>query len=70
LRKGTELLIVDIQEILVKRENNLRFKPSPNPYNPEDYVYLDKVIKRKAKQDDVRSKLKHAVLQSQDGICT
>ena len=63
------MLIVDIQEILVKRENTLRFTPSPNPYNPADYIYLDKAIKRRHKQDVLMSKLKLALLKSQDGVC-
>lgn len=34
--------MTDIQEILVERETEMKFNPSPNPYNPEDESYFDK----------------------------
>jgi RNA-directed DNA polymerase len=64
-----EILITDIQEIKVQRENHLKFEPSPNPYNPEDYDVMDKIRKRQILKDTRLAKLKVALLKSQDGRC-
>lgn len=69
INDGNEILITDIQEILVNRENVLEFDPSPNPYNPADYAKVDGAIKRKIKQENLTSKLKMKLLRKQDGIC-
>jgi len=63
------VLICDIQEIKVNQEVELRFNPSPNPYNPEDYEFIDKRLKRQIKNDLRVSKLKQNLLRKQDGLC-
>lgn len=68
--KSKEILICDIQEIKVNRENELKFYPeSPNPYNPEDYDKIDSRLKRQIKNDQRVSKLKLNLLRKQDGLC-
>jgi 5-methylcytosine-specific restriction endonuclease McrA len=62
-------LITDIQEIKVSRENVLKFYPSPNPYNPDDYALMDKAMKRAILKDQRLSKLKRKLLASQNGLC-
>ena len=69
MNNGVEVLIVDIQEILRQTENQLKFKPSPNPYNPGDYEVMDKAMKRKIKKEILLSKLKQKLLVQQDGRC-
>lgn len=69
MRNGKEILLCDIQEILVDRENTLPFKESPNPYNPDDYDKVDARLKRQAKQDKRLSLLKINLLRKQDGYC-
>lgn len=67
--KGKEVLLVDIQEIKVARENQMKFEPSPNPYNPADKDIFDKSRKRAIKQENMLSKLKQRLLVKQDGYC-
>ena len=67
MKNGKEILLCDIQEILVDRENTLPFKESPNPYNPSDYEKVDARLKRQAKQDKRLSLLKINLLRKQDG---
>jgi 5-methylcytosine-specific restriction endonuclease McrA len=62
-------LLCDIQEILVSRENQLPFNPSPNPYNPDDAKHIDSRLKRQIKNDQRLSKLKINLLRVQDGYC-
>ena len=69
MNKGREILLTDIQEILINRENHLKFDPSPNPYNPDDYGIMDRTMKRKIKKEILMSKLKMALLVKQDGAC-
>lgn len=69
MNNGSEILLTDIQEIKVNRENHLGFKPSPDPYNPDDYQIMDKAIKRKIKKETLMSKMKAALLVKQDGVC-
>ena len=64
-----ETLIVDLQEILRKQENTMKFNPSPNPYNPEDYEAFDTVLKRRLIKDARLSKQRQKLLAMQDGIC-
>jgi RNA-directed DNA polymerase len=69
VRANQEILIHDIQEVKVVRENELPFSPSPNPYNPEDYSKVDSRLKRQIKNDERLHKLKLNLVRKQDGIC-
>jgi RNA-directed DNA polymerase len=69
MNHGKEVLLTDIQEILVTRENTLKFDPSPNPYNPADYDVMDKAMKRRIKKEILLSKLKQKLLVKQNGLC-
>lgn len=69
IAEGKEILLADIQEILVVRENELHFADSPNPYNPEDAKYIDSRLKRMIKNEQRLSKLKVNLLRKQDGYC-
>ena len=62
--------LVDIQEILVKREMVLKFDPSPNPYNPEDYPETDKKIKSQIQKDQRLNLVKRNLAIKQKGLCT
>ena len=64
-----EILLTDLQEIKVKRVKTLKFEPSPNPYNPDDYHIMDNELKRKLLKDARLSKLKKKLLAAQDGVC-
>lgn len=69
ISEGKEILLTDIQEILVVRENVLGFVDSPNPYNPEDSKDIDSRLKRMIKNEQRLSKLKVNLLRKQDGYC-
>ena len=47
----------------------MKFNPSPNPYNPEDYETFDKLLKRRVIKDARLSKQRQKLLVMQDGIC-
>lgn len=68
-KKGTEIYLADIQEVLVHNENMLRFKDSPNPYNPDDYDMVNASLRRQARNDQRLNKLKRRLLKLQEGIC-
>jgi hypothetical protein len=40
----------------VERENELKFDPSPNPYNVDDYMVFDKKLKTQAKKSAALAK--------------
>jgi len=65
-----EVLIADIQEVLVKRENTPKMDPSPNPYNPDDYPLTDKSMKLSLKKSTRLNAMKQKLLTLQEGICT
>lgn len=67
--KGKEVLIADIQEIKVSHSNALKFNPSPNPYNPEDYNIMDKAIKLALKRSVQLNAMKQKLIVQQEGLC-
>lgn len=48
----------------------MKFNPSLNPYNTEDYPIFDKRLKRQMKKDKRLNKLKQKLLVAQGGLCT
>jgi RNA-directed DNA polymerase len=63
------LLLKDIQEIKVQSENQLKYSPRPNPYNPDDEMVFNKVLKRRLVNDTRITRMKQNLLRRQEGIC-
>jgi RNA-directed DNA polymerase len=67
---GKELLLVDVQEILVNKENTLKFDESINPYNPESYEYFLTRNRISIIRNIEYNKQKQELLKKQNGLCT
>jgi len=67
--KGSQILLVDIQEILVNNINTLQFDESINPYNPEAYEYFKTRHRSAIIKDIENNKQKRELLKKQDGLC-
>jgi 5-methylcytosine-specific restriction endonuclease McrA len=62
-------LLKDIQEVRVNSENQIKFSPRPNPYNPEDEVVFNKMLKRRVGNDARMTSMKRNLLRKQGGLC-
>lgn len=67
--KRQEVLIADIQEIKVTHNKTLSFNPSPNPYNPQDYIKMDKAMKSALKRSVELNATKQKLIGQQKGLC-
>jgi 5-methylcytosine-specific restriction endonuclease McrA len=63
------VLIADIQEVKVSHSNALKFEPSPNPYNPDDYEAMDKAIRLDLKKSVRLNAMKQKLVIKQQGRC-
>jgi RNA-directed DNA polymerase len=69
MQKGKRILLVDIQEILVNREQTLKFDEAINPYNPDKYNYFMSRNRSSIIKNIEYNKQKQELLKKQVGLC-
>ena len=67
--RGKQVLVADIQEIKVSHTKALSFKPSPNPYNPDDYGVMNQAMKLALKRSVLLNATKQKLIGIQKGLC-